>query len=156
MEALKKYSDDLQKKITIGYGELIRACSDEYDATGMKLIRQSVDFLLEYTPEEEQKLGMHLGLFALGLAEMTVKELGLDALGISAVLISDAVEQNKIPLEDVKAKLGERTGQIIEELLKISDLDTSTNSSQAENMRNLILTLAMAWLAFSVLFPNVI
>ncbi len=142
MEALKKYSDDLQKKITIGYGELIRACSDEYDATGMKLIRQSVDFLLDYTPEEEQKLGMHLSLFALGLAEMTVKELGLDALGISAVLIADAVEQNKIPLEDIKTKLGERTGQIIEELLKISDLDTSTNSSQAENMRNLILTLA--------------
>ncbi|MCP4312306.1 MAG: bifunctional (p)ppGpp synthetase/guanosine-3',5'-bis(diphosphate) 3'-pyrophosphohydrolase [Bacteroidetes bacterium] len=142
METLKKYSEDLQKQITYRYGELIRACSDEYDARGLKLIRKSVDFLIEHTPDGEQKLGMHLTIFALKLAEMTIRELGLDALGVSSVLVMDAVEQLAVPLEEVKEKLGERTAKIIEELLKISNLDTTTNSGQAENMRNLILTLA--------------
>lgn len=142
METLKKYSEELQEQFLVRYDELMRICEEEYDAKGMKLIRQSVEFLLEHTPEEKSKLGMHLSLFAIQLAEMTVKELGLDALGISSVLIVDAVELNDIPLEEVQAKLGDRTGQIIRELLNIGDLDTTTNSGQAENMRNLILTLA--------------
>jgi len=142
MEAIKKYSEDLQNQFLKRYGEFIRLCSNEYDTRGMKLIRKSVDFLLEYTPADHEKLGMHLSLFTLGLAEMTVNELGIDSLGISAVLLADTVEQNEIPIDLVKEKLGERTGQILEELLKISGLDTTTNSGQAENMRNLILTLA--------------
>ena len=142
MEVLKKYNEDLQKQFMVRYDELIRICEKEYDARGVKLIRQSVEFLLEKTPEEKRKLGMHLSIFAIQLAEMTVKELGLDALGISSVLIVDAVELNDIPLDEVQASLGERTGQIIRELMNISDLDTTTNSGQAENMRNLILTLA--------------
>ena len=142
METLKKYSEELQKQFLHRYDELMRICEEEYDAKGMKLIRQSVEFLLEHTPEDKNKLGMHLSLFAIQLAEMTVKELGLDALGISSVLIVDAVQLNDIPLEEVQSKLGERTGQIIRELMNIGDLDTTTNSGQAENMRNLILTLA--------------
>jgi GTP pyrophosphokinase len=142
MEALNKYSEDLKKQILTQYGELIRACKEQYTATGMKQIRKSVEFLIEHSRQDQKKLGKHLTLFAMKLAEMVVKELGMDALGISSVLIIDLVKQNSVPLEEVKAKLGDRTAQIIHELLKISDLDTITNKSQSENMRNLILTLA--------------
>ncbi len=142
MEALQKYSEDLQKQILTEYGELIRACAEEYPASGMKHIRKAVDFLIEHTRQDQVKLGTHLTIFALKLAEMMVRELGLDALGIASILIIDVVEQNAVSLNEVKAKLGDRTGQIIQELQKISDLDTTTNNSQAENMRNLILTMA--------------
>jgi len=142
METLEKYSDDLQKKVLAQYGELIRACTEEYTASGMKQIRKAVDFLIENTSQDQEKLGLHLSLFAIKLADMTVRELGLDALGVSAVLIIDMVELNAVSLDKVKAKLGDRTAQIIQELLKISDLDTTTSNSQAENMRNLILTMA--------------
>ncbi|MDX2432616.1 MAG: HD domain-containing protein, partial [Bacteroides sp.] len=142
MEALNKYNENLQKQILSQYGELVRACSDEYSASGMKQIRQAVDFLIEQTGQDQDKLGTHLTLFALKQAEMMVRELGLDALGISSVLIFDVVKQNAVSLSDIENKLGDRTGQIIQELLKISDLDTTTNNSQAENMRNLILTMA--------------
>ena len=142
MEALKEYNDELQKKVLTQYGALLRACTEVYTASGMKHIRRAVDFLIENTSQDQEKLGMHLSLFALKLADMTVRELGLDALGVSAVLIIDMVEQNGVSPDKVKAKLGDRTAQIIQELLKISDLDTTTNNSQAENMRNLILTMA--------------
>ena len=142
MEAMKQYNEDLQKQILAHYGDLIRACANEYSASGMKQIRKSVDFLIDQTRPDQEKLGMHLTVFALKQAEMMVRELGLDALGISAALIIGVVEQNKLSPEVLKAKLGDRTGQIIQELLKISDLDTTTKLSQAENMRNLILTMA--------------
>lgn len=142
MDALKKFSNVLQGKFMSRYKEFILACRNEYDAKGMKLIRKSVDFLLEHSPVEEENPGMHPIILALDLAEMTVIDLGLDALGISSVLIIDVVERQQVSPEKVREKLGIRTGTIITELLKISDLDTQTSSGQAENMRNLILTLA--------------
>ena len=88
MEALKKYSEDLQEQFIYRYDEFVSICREVYDAKGMKLIRQSVEFLVEHTPEDKNMLGMHLSLFAIRMATMTVNELGLDALGISSVLIS--------------------------------------------------------------------
>jgi len=142
MNDLEKYSEDLKKEFLSQYKDLILVCRDEYDASGLKLIRKSVDFLVENSGAEDEKLGMHFTIFALKLAGMTVRELGLDSLGISAVLVKDLVEYKNIPLERVSLKLGSRTGKIIDELQKISNLDTTINSGQAENMRNLILTLA--------------
>lgn len=142
MEELKKYSEGLQKQILTQYLGLIRACREEYDRAGMMLIRKSLEFLIARTPGNQKKSDKHLVIYAIRLARMTVKELGLDALGVSSVLIIHCVEQLAIPVEEVRSELGERTTRIIEELLKISDLDTTTTSGQAENMRNLILTLA--------------
>ena len=142
MEALDRYSEDLRKQVISQYGSLIRACTDVYSAAGMRQIRKSVDFLINHSRHDQEKQGMHLTLFALKLADMMVRELGMDALGISAVLVMDVVAQNEISQAAIKKSLGERTAQIIQELLKISDLDTTTSNSQAENMRNLILTLA--------------
>ncbi len=76
MEAMNKYNEDLQKQILTQYGELIRACNDEYSASGMKQIRKSVDFLIEHTRDDQEKLGMHLTLFALKQAGMMVEGAG--------------------------------------------------------------------------------
>ncbi len=46
-------------------------------------------------------------------------------------------EINSIPFEELKDKLGIRTATIVEELVKIGNLDTSTPQGQSENMRNL-------------------
>ncbi|MCK4747803.1 MAG: bifunctional (p)ppGpp synthetase/guanosine-3',5'-bis(diphosphate) 3'-pyrophosphohydrolase, partial [Bacteroidales bacterium] len=142
MEALNRYETELQKQILNHYRGLIRACREEYDTEGLKLIRTSLDFLITQTPQELTISGLHLVIYAIQLARMTVKELELDALGVSSVLVVHCVEHLSIPAGKVKSELGERTAGIIEEFLKISDLDTTATSGQAENMRNLILTLA--------------
>jgi guanosine-3',5'-bis(diphosphate) 3'-pyrophosphohydrolase len=142
MEALNRYEVELQKQILNHYRGLIRACREDYDTEGLKLIRTSMDFLIAQTPPELTRSGLHLVIYAIQLARMTVKELGLDALGVSSVLAVHCVEHLSIPAGKVQSELGERTAVIIEEFLKISDLDTTTTSGQAENMRNLILTLA--------------
>lgn len=120
----------------------MRACGGEYDKDSLKLVRQSFEFLVSIVNEDQQLYGLPHIDYASGLARMTVKEIGMDALGVSAALIIHGVELNNVPLEKVRAGVGERTASIIEELLKIRRLNTSTTQGQAENMRNLILTLA--------------
>jgi guanosine-3',5'-bis(diphosphate) 3'-pyrophosphohydrolase len=142
MESLNKYSEELKKEILSAYLGLIRSCRGEYDRAGMGLIRTALDLLIDRTSGNREKSGLPFVLYAIGLARMTVRELGLDALGASSVLVMHCVESGDITAEEIRSALGDRIAVITEELLKISDLDTRTTSGQAENMRNLILTLA--------------
>jgi len=142
MELIEKYPEVMQKKILSQYRGLMRICGGEFDKPGMTLVRKSFEFLLKHSSEHTSYHGIQLVDFATGLAKMTVKELGLDAIGVSGSLLIHAVEQLGLPLEEVRTGIGERTATVVEELLKISSLDTSATQGQAENMRNLVLTLA--------------
>jgi guanosine-3',5'-bis(diphosphate) 3'-pyrophosphohydrolase len=121
---------------------LIRTCSSEYEKSSMQLIRDSFEFLLCHDAADQNLHGQPLVEYSANLARMAVKELGLDALGVSASLVFHCVEHRRIPVQQVKKELGERTASIVEELVRIGNLDTTTSHGQAENMRNLILTLA--------------
>jgi len=142
MDIIEKYSPPLQKEILVHFRELMRICVDEYDKRSLALVKKSFGFLMEHTGEAQEFNGSHLVRFSAGLAQMAVKELGMDAIGVSATLLLHCVELNHISNKDIASGVGERTATVIEEFLKISKLDTSTIQGQAENMRNLILTLA--------------
>ncbi len=142
MEIIEKYSSALQKEILGHYKDLIRICVEEYDKRSLALVKLSFEFLMEHTEETQEIHGIHLVKFSSGLAQMAVKELGMDAIGVSAALLLHCSELNQLSNNDIESGVGERTATVIQEFLKISDLDTTTNQGQAENMRNLILTLA--------------
>jgi len=120
----------------------MRICSGEFDKPGLSLVRKSFEFLLKHGSEAKSYHGIPLLDYATGLARMTVKDLGLDAIGVSASLLVVLAEQKEIPLEEIRKEMGVRTTTVVEQLLKISSLDTSASPGQAENMRNLVLTLA--------------
>jgi len=142
MDIIKKYSPALQKEILVHFRALMRICAEEYDKRSLALVKLSFGFLMEHTGEDQEFNGIHLLRFSAGLAQMAVKELGMDAIGVSAALLLHCVERNHLSNKDIESGVGERTATVIEEFLKISDLDTTTSQGQAENMRNLILTLA--------------
>lgn len=142
MDITDKYSPILKKEILSHFRKLMRECGAEYDKKSLALVKKSFEFLLSHTSEEQEYQGIQLIKFSAGLALMTVRELGLDAIGVSAALLLHCVELNDIPGDELAKGVGKRTATVIEEVLKISKLNTTTNQSQAENMRNLILTLA--------------
>lgn len=142
MDIIEKYSANLQKEVLDQYRELMRICLHEYDKRSLSLIKRSFVFLMEHTDEDQQFNGIHLVRFAAGLALIALKELGMDAIGVSSALLLHCVKQNQLSIKKVSSDVSERTATVIEEYLKISDLDTSASHGQAENMRNLILTLA--------------
>ncbi len=142
MDIIEKYSKSLQKEILTQFKELMLICGEEYDKRSLALVKKSFTFLLKHTGEEQQINGIPMVKFSAVLAQMAVKELGMDAIGVSATLLLHCVELNHLSAEDVKSGIGDRTATVIKEFLKISNLDTTTTQGQAENMRNLILTLA--------------
>ncbi len=142
MDRLDKYSEPVRRNVVKHYRGLIRTCRSEYDAASLKLIRDSFDFLLDHQAVDLSIHGIPLVEYAVTFARMTVSELGLDAIGVSASLIFHCTDQKKIATEKVRERVGERTASIVEEMVRIGNLDTSTTHGQSENMRNLILTLA--------------
>jgi GTP pyrophosphokinase len=142
MASIDRFSEAQQKQFLGFFRGLIRTCRNEYDKASMGLVRCSFEFLLKHVEKKQLVHGIHLVEYATSLSRMTVKELGLDAIGASAALLMHCMELNQISLEELESDVGKRTANMVEELLKISDLDTSASRGQAENMRNLILTLA--------------
>jgi len=142
MGTIDQYSEPIKSRVLNQFKGLLQTCSTEYDKPSLKLVRKSFEFLVSCVEEDEQLYGVQFVEYSTMLAGLAVKELGLDALGLSAAMVIHCVDQKKISLEQVKSELGERSASIVEELLKISNLDTTTTQGQAENMRNLILTLA--------------
>jgi guanosine-3',5'-bis(diphosphate) 3'-pyrophosphohydrolase len=61
---------------------------------------------------------------------------------IIASLISNYIGEGQIDLSFVKKEFGKKVAEISDGLLNISGIKMDKNSSQAENLRNLILTLA--------------
>lgn len=142
MDVIDKYSKVLQKEILTQFRELMRVCGDEYDKRSLALVKKSFAFLMEHAGEKQEFNGIPLVKFSAGLAQMAVKELGMDAIGVSASLLLHCVDLNHLSNDKIRSGVGERTAIVIEEFLKISNLDTTATQGQAENMRNLILTLA--------------
>jgi len=142
MGTIEQYSEPVKKQILNQFRGLLRDCSSEYDKAAMKLLRKSFELLVSCVEEDEQLHGVQFVEYSTRFARLTVKEFGLDVLGVSAALIIHCVDLKQIDIDLVRSNVGNRTASIVEELLKISNLDTSTTQGQAENMRNLILTLA--------------
>jgi GTP pyrophosphokinase len=141
MDLIERYPAKMQKSILSQFRELLRICGNEFDKPGLALIRKSFEFLLTHAEADSEYNGIPLVEYSAGLARMAVEELGLDAIGVSATLLIHLVEQLEIPMEELSSAMGDRSATIIEELLKISRLDTTATQGQAENMRNLVLTL---------------
>src|SRR6056297_1295813 len=83
-----------------------------------------------------------IGDYDFGLSTMVIRELGLDPLGVSTVMMLPLIEKRPELLEEVKKALGSRTGLILSEFIKISELNTAGSDKHAENMRNLILSFS--------------
>ncbi len=142
METLEGFSIPFQKQLLNQYRGLVRSCRNEYDRSSMSLIRRSFDFMVANTEENLAIHGEHPVLYFTSLARMMIKELDLDALSVSVAIVAHCVETNTISTEHVRNEVDVRTASLVKELLKIGTLDTTTSHVQAENMRNLILTLA--------------
>jgi len=134
--------DKLEKLLKNSYRNLLKVCNEEYDAKGIQMIRKSFDFLAEQTRTREINDAESLINFSVELAKMVTLELGLDPLGSSSALVLPITMESSEIMEASEKSLGKRVWVILQELKKISDLDTTTTDRHSENMRNLILSLS--------------
>lgn len=141
MKAMVK-REDIDLLLQNSYRDLLKVCSEEYDAKGIKLVRKSFDFLVEHVCKLEEKEARLVIQLSSELAQMVTLELGLDPLGTSAALVLAVTNASTEIFEAAEKELGSRVWVILQELRKIGAVDTNATDRHSENMRNLILSLS--------------
>lgn len=79
----------------------------------------------------------------LAVARIVCSEIGLGSTSICAALLHDVVEDTDYTVDDIKKIFGDKIAEIVDGLTKISSgMFGDQVSSQAENFRKLLLTMA--------------
>lgn len=79
----------------------------------------------------------------IAVARIVCSEIGLGSTSICAALLHDVVEDTDYTVEDIKKIFGDKVAEIVDGLTKISSgMFGDQVSSQAENFRKLLLTMA--------------
>jgi len=79
----------------------------------------------------------------IAVAQIVCEEMGLGSTSISSALLHDVVEDTDYTIEDIENLFGPKIAQIVDGLTKISGgLFAEAASSQAENMRKLLITMS--------------
>jgi len=79
----------------------------------------------------------------ISVAHIVCKEMGLGSTSIVAALLHDVVEDTEFTVDDIRQMFGDKVAEIVDGLTKIAGgIFGDNTSSQAENFRRLLLTMA--------------
>jgi guanosine-3',5'-bis(diphosphate) 3'-pyrophosphohydrolase len=139
---LKDYPANIQKDIQQKYDLLIREINISRDPVDKADIDKAFDILISDLPAEKDLTGKYTIITTLETALIIVKEIGLGAVSVISIFLNMALKQGKLSYKQIEAGFGNVITTITQGLEKIDYLDASTESSQAENFRKLLLSLA--------------
>ncbi len=121
------------------------------------LIRSVFEFAKKAHGDDRRKNGEPYINHPLAVARIVSKEIGMGSTTISAALLHDVVKETAVTFEEIDSAFGERIGNLVRGLTKISggnvrfvteETSDATHrgvknpEEQAENFRNLLLTMS--------------
>ncbi len=137
-----KITDRERKKIIDKYRELLKLSEDFTKKKELELIRKAFDLALEAFDEKRTPSGVPIIFDIIDVAIIVEGQIGLGVRSVIASLLYQVVIEKKITLTEIEKEFDPTIRLIVDGLVKISDINTKTNSSQAENFRQMLLTLA--------------
>jgi len=124
------------------YRGLLRSIRGDRKPESTRLIRKAFNIAVEAHKDQRRKTGEPYIYHPIAVARICAEEIGLGTTSVVAALLHDTVEDTDLTLEDVKDLFGPTVATIIDGLTKISGMQFTTDSIQAENFRKVLLTLA--------------
>jgi GTP pyrophosphokinase len=79
---------------------------------------------------------------SLHIAHIVISEIGLGTTSTVSALLYGFAEKDFIKVDEIRNIFGARTATMVSDMLKIRQIDTNQSSTQAENFRKLLLTIA--------------
>lgn len=137
-----KITDRERKRVINKYRELLKLSESFTKKKELELIRKAFDITLNAYEEKRTPSGSPYIFEVLEIATLVVEQIGLGTRSVVATLLYQAVIDQKITLEEVEKEFDKPIALIVDGLVKISDINTKTTASQAENFRQMLLTLA--------------
>ncbi len=136
-----KITERERKKIIKKYRELLKLSEDFTKKKELELIRKAFDVALEALEEKRSASGDAFILDVLEVSTIVVDQIGLGTRSVVASLLYQAVIDKKITLDKIEKEFDKTIRTIVDGLVQISDINTKTSASQAENFRQMLLTL---------------
>ena len=130
------------KRILIKYREILSLGERDLDAKEFRMLKESMSLCLDACGEMPEKYGDPAIFHAMGVAAIVVGEIGLGVTSIISSLLFDFYLEGKIGREDMEKIVDNQIIRIVEDVAKISRIDTQKSDNQGENLRNLLLTLS--------------
>ncbi len=131
----------LENVITSKYRGLLRVARNILGPTGTAEIRKAFHLAYDVLKDKPALNNEPFINRCIAVARIGVEEIGLGKTSIICSLLYDAVHEGKVSLEKVKETFGPEVARLVGDLTKISSIDTTNTTEQAENFRKLLLSL---------------
>lgn len=122
--------------------ELLQVCHANLPRVDDDLIRRA--FKLGYWAHRNDRRasGELYITHPIEVAMIVARDIGFDDVSVAAALLHDTVEDTEFSLDFIREEFGPTLAGIIDGLTKISDVFSSRELGQAENVRKLLLSMA--------------
>ncbi|MDD2197664.1 MAG: RelA/SpoT family protein [Bacteroidales bacterium] len=137
MEASKE-----DREIVNRYRGLLRACRTRVTPNDVKLISKAYKEVVNLYKGKRSASGSPYVFHFIDVAKICVDEIGLGGTAVVSALLHDTITDNLLSLADIEKRYTKSIANIVEGLSKIASLDPKNPHTQAENYRELILTLS--------------
>jgi guanosine-3',5'-bis(diphosphate) 3'-pyrophosphohydrolase len=131
-----------QTSIDNKYKALLRVAHKTLPPEDLRKIRKALDLAIEACGNRTILTGESTVSHALSVARIIADDMGLGANSIICAILHDSWEILKVKEQEVEKVFGKNVVDILKGFSKISGLESSQRSDQAENFRKLLLSLA--------------
>jgi GTP pyrophosphokinase len=142
MERVTFFTEKEKKELFILYRKLIGTAGD---SIGKKEIGKLKEYLAQTVNSNHpgrNSFGMNPIIRDMGTAVVVCDEMGVKGACLTGVMLHEAVKNEIISIETVRAEFGEDVANIIRGLVKTSELYSKSPTIESENFRNLLLSFA--------------
>ncbi len=123
------------------YRALLRSGKTILQPDGHKDIRKAFHMILNVCNEGDTLYGQSALDFGLDIALIAIEEAGLRKSAVLASLLYHFVPSGLIKTEEIRDNFGEKVAVITDELARISGISVKDTVHQAENFRNMLLSM---------------
>ncbi len=137
-----KITDRERKNVINKYRELLQLSENFTKKKELELIRKAFNVALDASEEKRSPSGDPAILGTLETTIIVVNQIGLGTRSVVATLLYQAVIDKKITISEIEKEFDKTIKLIVDGLVKITDINTKASANQAENFRQMLLTLA--------------
>lgn len=135
--------EEEDKLVESKFQELLNGYLASNHRKKVEIIERAFRFAKDAHKNVRRRSGEPYILHPIAVAKIVSQEIGLGSTSICAALLHDVVEDTDYTVEDIESQFGKKIASIVQGLTKISGgIFGEKASSQAENFRKLLLTMA--------------
>jgi GTP pyrophosphokinase len=137
-----QYTDIESGKIVNSYRGLLKAARGVVSKENQKQVRNAFNLATDLNRGIYRESGQPNIFHLIGVARICVEEMGLGSTSIISALLHETLKNGQLTYDQIEKQFGSNVAIIVEGLTKISELDPKNPKKQAENFRELLLSIS--------------